>query len=91
MRYLIPKNKITPNTSVYTYSDLNSDNIEVWFGRIDRDWVLPLEAVKRPNPDNPICKTFNKEEFNNLFTVGKSPEEFIPWREIEKQLNNGNS
>ena len=83
MRFLIPKSKVTQNMSYYTYSDLNSNNIEVWFDRCNRDWVLPLENTKRPNPDNPISKSFTKDEFNNLFATGKKyPEEMISWKNI---------
>lgn len=52
---------------MYYSFDTTGETIEVWFDRIDRTWVLPLENTKRPNIDNPVSKTFTKEEFKKLF------------------------
>ena len=56
----------SPNTMYYTF-DNTGEAVEVWFDRIDRTWVLPLEGIKRPAIDNPVSKTFSKEEFKKLF------------------------
>lgn len=55
-----------PNTSYYTFDD-SGEIIEVWFDRLDRTWVAPLECAIRPTPDNPVCKKFTKEEFKKMF------------------------
>jgi len=55
-----------PNTTYYTLDD-SGEFIEVWFDRCDRTWVIPSDKVKRPIPDNPVCKIFTKEEFKKMF------------------------
>lgn len=73
MRFLIPKNPPSANTSYYTHSDLNAEKITVWFDTIGK------EAT---------CKEFTKDQFNEKFTVGKKyPEEMTPWKEIEANMN----
>ena len=65
---MILLNPVTPapNTMYYTF-DNSGEIIEVWFDRIDRKWVAPLDCAKRPTPDNPVCKKISREEFKSMF------------------------